>query len=154
MKICFCISAFLALATLFFSCSRQLDKANNKPQGYADSQIVGKWKITGYSSSDPFDWNNDGRVESNIYNTWTACTKENLYQFAADKTGLIKIDCNNSIQATWDIINSVYLVYTLVGQSPDSEKIISMTSADFKTSKYVTVSTGQNITLTKVWTRQ
>ena len=58
----------------FFSCTGKLDVNNNtNPQGYADSQLIGIWKITGFSSSEPFDWNNDGRPESNIYNTWTEC---------------------------------------------------------------------------------
>ncbi|HLF46583.1 MAG TPA: hypothetical protein VI548_09170 [Chitinophagaceae bacterium] len=140
---------------LFFSCNRHLDNNdNNNPQGYADSQMVGTWKITGYSSSQPYDWNNDGRVESNIYNTWTACQKDNLYQFSADKTGLLKLDCSNTVQASWQIVNTLYLVYIPAGQSPDTEKIISMTSAEFKTSRDLTVSTGQNITVTKIWTRQ
>lgn len=140
---------------LFFSCNRHLDNNdNNNPQGYADSQMVGTWKITGYSSSQPYDWNNDGRVESNIYNTWTACQKDNLYQFSADKTGLLKLDCSNTVQASWQIVNTLYLVYIPSGQPPDTEKIISMTSAEFKTSRDLTVSTGQNITVTKIWTRQ
>ena len=146
---------FILLTLLFFSCTGHLDNdQNNNLQGYADSQVVGTWKITGYSSSEPYDWNNDGRVESNIFNTWTACQKDNLYQFSADKTGLIKFDCSNTFQASWQIINTLYLVYTPIGQSPDWEKIVAMTSVDFKTSRDLTVSTGQNITVTKIWTRQ
>lgn len=137
------------------SCNRHLDNnQNNNPQGYADSQLIGSWKITGYSSSQPYDWNNDGSVESNIYNTWSACAKDNLYQFSADKTGFIKTDCSASFQASWTIINTRYLVITPIGQSPESEKIVSMTSVEFQTSRDITVSTGQNMTLTKIWTRQ
>lgn len=146
---------FILFVPLLFSCAKQstIDDVNN-PQGYADSQIVGTWKVTGYSSSDPYDWNNDGRLESNIYNTWTACAKDNLYKFSSDKTGIIKLDCGTSVQASWNIINFRYLVYIPIGQTPDTEKIISMSSSFFTTSKDVTVSTGQNMTLTKIWTRQ
>jgi hypothetical protein len=146
---------FIFFTLLIVSCKAHIDENRNyNPQGYADSQVVGTWKITGYSSSEPFDWNNDGRIESNIYNTWSECQKNNLYQFSGDKTGIMKYDCSNTVQASWQIINTLYLVLTPVGQSPDSEKIVSMTSADFKTSRDITVSTGQNITVTKTWTRQ
>ena len=146
---------FILLIPFFISCTRHIDENNNNnPQGYADSQVVGNWKITGYSSSEPYDWDNDGRIESNIYNTWTACQKDNLYQFSSDKTGIIKYDCSNTVQASWQINNTLYLVLTPIGQSPDAEKIISMTSANFKTSRDLTVSTGQNITVIKTWTRQ
>ena len=139
----------------FFSCTGKLDVNNNtNPQGYADSQLVGVWKITGFSSSEPFDWNNDGRPESNIYNTWTECQKDNLYQFNADKTGISKLNCSLTTQSTWQIINSTYLYFTPIGQSPETEKIIAMTSVQFNSTKDLTVSTGKNITVTKIWTRQ
>lgn len=146
---------FILLLPFFISCKKHIDdNINNNSQGYADSQVVGTWKITGFSSSEPYDWNNDGRIESNIYTTWSACQKDNLYQFSSDKTGLIKYDCSTTVQASWQIINTLYLVITPIGQLPDAEKIVSMTSADFKTSRDLTVSTGQNITVTKIWTRQ
>ncbi len=145
----------IVFALFLFSCTGSLDvNNNNNPQGYADSQVVGVWKITGYSSSQPYDWDGDGRVESNIYNTWTACEKDNLYQFNADKTGLLKLNCSLTSQATWQIINSVYLYYNPIGQTPNTEKIISMASLSFNSTRDLTVSTGQNITVTKIWTRQ
>ncbi len=146
---------FVWLVLFLISCSRHPDNnLNNNPQGYSDSQVVGSWKITGYSSSQPYDWDNDGSVESNIYNSWSDCSKDNLYHFSADKTGLVKTDCATTLQASWSIINTRYLVITPTGQSSESEKIVSMTSVEFQTSRDVTVSNGQNMTLTKIWTRQ
>ena len=140
---------------VFAACTKHLSNdLNNGQQGYADSQVVGQWKVTAYTSSAPFDWNNDGSPETNIFNTWTACEKNNLYQFNPDKTGQFKVNCSLSGPGTWQIINTLYLYYTLTGQSPDGDKIISMTSVEFKTTRDVTVTTGQNLTLTKTWTRQ
>lgn len=127
---------------------------SDAPQGYADSQLIGSWKITGYVSNKPFDWNGDGSTETNIYNTWTTCEKDNLYQFVADKTGTFKTNCSFSSPGTWQIVNTVYLVYKPTNQVSETEKFISMTSVEFKTTTEVTVSTGQSFTLTKTWTRQ
>lgn len=140
---------------ILFACKSHLAiENNNGPQGYADSQVVGTWKITAYTSNAPYDWNSDGNAETNIYNNWTACEKDNLYQFMGDKTGMFKLNCSLTAPCNWDIINTLYLYYRIAGQSPDSEKIISMTSVEFKTTKEVTVITGQNFTLTKTWIRQ
>jgi hypothetical protein len=150
---------FIRTALLLFlsgiSCTRHLSNDESKgQQGYADSQVVGTWKVTAYVSSIPYDWNGDGRTETNIFATWSSCQQDNRYQFLPDKTGQFQVSCSLSGPGTWQIINTLFLYYTLTGQSPDAEKIISMTSVEFKTIREITVSTGQNITLTKTWTRQ
>lgn len=145
----------LLFGQFLFACKGHLANENdNGSQGYADSQVVGSWKITAYTSDSPYDWNGNGSTETNIFNNWTTCEKNTLYQFNPDKTGVFKINCSVTSPGTWQIVNTLYLLYTLTGQSPDSEKIISMTSVQFKTTKDITVSTGQNFTLTKTWTRQ
>ncbi len=138
-----------------FACRDHLKiEKNNDPQGYADSQVVGVWKITAFSSNAPYDWNGDGSVETNIFNNWTSCEKDNLYQFVGDKTGTFKFNCSINGAGEWTIVNTLFLVYFLTGQIPDAEQFISMTTNEFKTTRDITVSTGQNFTLTKTWTRQ
>jgi hypothetical protein len=137
------------------ACNGHLEiEKNDLPQGYADSQVAGIWKITAFTSDFPIDWNGDGSTETNLYNVWTPCQKDNLYQFSGDKTGLFKLNCNSSVPGNWQIINTLHLVYTPSGQVPESEKIISMTSVVFKTTQSITGTTGQNYLLTKTWTRQ
>jgi hypothetical protein len=147
---------FLFIIFLCLSaCSGHLNiEKDNVPQGYADSQLIGNWKITGYTSNKPYDWNGDGTTETNIFNTWTLCEKDNLYKFAPDKTGFFKLSCSSSSPGTWQIINTKYLVYIPANQASETAKFISMTSVEFKTTEEVTVSTGQNFTLTKTWSRQ
>jgi len=148
------IKAFIFCQFLVACTAHLSDNNNNGQQGYADSQVVGVWKITAYTSSAPYDWNGDGSAETNIFNNWTTCEKDNLYQFNGDKTGIFKITCSLAGPGTWQIINTLYLYYILTGQNPESEKIISMTSVEFKTTREIVISTGQTITLTKTWTRQ
>jgi len=154
--------------TVFFlsSCNDHLKiEKNDDPQGYADSQFVGSWKITALSSDVAYDWNNDGTPERDIYSTWTTCERDNLYTFTGDtvmgayKKGTFKINCSVTKLAEWQIVfdtippKSQSLVYNLPGLSPESEIVIDMTSVQFQSIRLVTLN-GQTATITKTWTRQ
>jgi len=143
------------------SCNDHLKiEKNNDPQGYADSQFVGAWKITAVNSDIAYDWNNDGSTERDIYGTWSSCEKDNLYTFTGDtatggnKKGTFKINCSVTKTGVWEIVNTKYLVYTPFGLAPESEKIISMTSVQFQSTIALTLSNGQPATITKTWARQ
>lgn len=137
------------------SCNDHLKiEKNDDPPGFADSQFVGTWKITGASSSVPWDWDNNGTAESNVYATWSNCLKDNLYTFVGDKTGTFKLDCNTTKDGSWQVISTQYLVYTPLGQSPESEKVATMTSIQFTTTLDITLPNGQAAVIIKVWTRQ
>jgi hypothetical protein len=142
---------------IFFitSCRDHLKiEANDLPQGYADSQVIGNWKITGFTADKPYDWNRDGITETNIYNTWSECEKDNLYSFSPDKTGSFKIHCTANYTGIWSIVDTKYLEYYLNPSALESEKLISMTAVEFKTTIAITDANGQNIELTRTWVRQ
>jgi hypothetical protein len=154
--------------SVFFiaSCNDHLKiEKNNDPQGYADSQFVGSWKITALISDVAYDWNNDGVSERDIYSTWTPCQRDNLYTFTGDtamgayKKGSFKINCSVTTPGEWQIIadtvppKSQSLVYTVPGLGPESETVIDMTSAQFQSVLLLTLN-GQPATITKTWTRQ
>lgn len=154
--------------TVFFisSCNDHLKiEKNDDPQGYADSQFVGSWKITALSCDVAYDWNNDGSPERDIYSTWSPCERDNLYTFTGDtamggyKKGTFKINCSVTKTGEWQIINTTVspksqsLVYTPLGLSPESEKVINMTSIQFQSILLLTLN-GQPATITKTWTRQ
>ena len=148
--------------SVFFitSCNDHLKiEKNNDPQGYADSQFVGSWKITALSCDVSYDWNNDGIPERDIYGTWLPCERDNLYTFTGDtaaagyKKGTFKINCSVTKTGEWQIVNTKDLVYVPVGLGPESEKIIEMTSVQFRSILLLTLN-GQPATITKTWTRQ
>ncbi|HEU5165650.1 MAG TPA: hypothetical protein VFU29_08940 [Chitinophagaceae bacterium] len=150
----------LTTGFLISSCNDHLKiEKNNDPQGYADSQFVGSWKITAASSDVAYDWNNDGSTERDIYSTWSSCDKDNLYTFTGDtatggtKNGTFKINCSLTKTGVWQIVNTKYLVYTPLGLGPESETVVDMTSIQFHSILLVTLN-GQNATITKTWTRQ
>ena len=137
------------------SCNDHLKiDANSDPQGYADSQFVGSWKIVGMSSDVAWDWDGNGTTETNIFATLTPCAKDNLFTFVGDKTGTFKINCSLIKDGSWQVIDTKYLVYTPMGSGPESERIISMTSIQFKSTLALTLSNGQPATITKTWARQ
>ena len=157
---------YLFTSTFFISsCNDHLKiEKNNDPQGYADSQFVGSWKITALSCDVSYDWNNDGITERDIYSTWTSCQRDNLYTFTADtlsaakKKGTFKIDCSVIKSGEWQIVfsdnpKSQSLLYTPLGLSPESEIITDMTSVQFQSVLLLTLN-GLPATITKTWTRQ
>jgi hypothetical protein len=142
-------------AFLLSSCNDHLKiEANNDPQGYADSQFVGSWKIVAITSDVAWDWDGNGSTETNIFATLTSCEKDNLFTFVGDKTGTFKFNCSVTKEGSWQVINTQYLVFTPLGLGPESEKIISMTTVQFKSTLSVTLSNGQPATITKTWARQ
>ena len=146
---------FVYTSLFIVSCNDHLKiEKNDDPPGFADSQFVGTWKITAVSSSVPWDWDGNGTSESNVYLTWTDCQKDNLYTFVGDKTGTFKLNCSTTTSGSWQIINTEYLIYTLLNLSPESEKVVSMTSVQFQSTIDITLSNGQPATIIKTWTRQ
>ena len=145
----------LYLFILLASCNDHLKiDRNNDPQGYADSQFVGTWKVTAVTSDVAWDYDGNGSTETNIYATWSACKKDNLYTFVGDKTGTYKLDCNNTKTGSWEVVTTTYLVYTPLNLSPESERVIQMTSIQFKSTLAISLSNGQPATITKTWDRQ
>ncbi len=146
---------FLFLGSLLYlSCNKITVEENNNPQGYADSQIVGDWKVTAMVSDKPYDWDGNGIKERDIYSTWTDCEKDNLYTFQGDKTGSYKLDCSTIKEGDWRILNTSVIIWTPIGSLPEQDKIISLTSNSFTTTKIFYTNNSELFIITKTWTRQ
>ena len=146
--------AFCA-TTLLFSCYDHLKTdANNDQQGYSNAQVIGVWKITAVNSDVPNDWNGDGLPETDIYATWSACQKDNLYSFIVDYTGTFKLNCTITETGSWQVVNTQHLQFFSPTTGIELEKFIAMSNLEFKTTRGYTLSNGQPATVTKTWTRQ
>ena len=156
---------YLFTSVFIISCNDHLKiEKNDDPQGYADSQFVGSWKVTALNCDVAYDWNNDGTTERDIYSTWSPCEKDNLYTFTADtatdgyKKGTFKINCSVTKTGQWQIVRSdnpksQSLVYIPLNLLPESEIVIDMTSVQFQSVLLLTLN-GLPATITKTWTRQ
>lgn len=144
------------------SCNEHLKtEANDLPQGYADSQVVGNWKITAEQCNVPYDWDGNGSLETDVYSTWTPCEKDNTYTFSAmttdadgNKPGTFKLDCSVTKNGTWKILDTKILMITPDGLTSEYGKFISMTAVEFKTTRDISLPNGLPATLTQTWTRQ
>lgn len=158
------ILSILGLCLFISSCNDHLKiEKNDLPQGVADSQMVGSWKIIAVSSDVAYDWNNDGSTERDIYSTWSSCQRDNLYTFSgdtatgADKRGTFKLNCSTTKNGVWQIVDDNrkwYLLYTPETLLLETERYISMTAVEFKTAIDLTLPSGQPATITKTWARQ
>ncbi len=146
-------SLLICTTFVIISCGKNItvDK-NDDLQGYADSQVIGTWKITALTSDKPFDWDRNGTKETDIFSTYTACEKDNLYQFFPAKTGNFKLNCNASNPGTWQLYNSS-LNFTPDGGFSELHTITGMSSNSFTSTKRVQFG-AEVFVVTSTWTRQ
>ena len=145
---------FILLIIIFPSCYKVEVEANSRPQGFSVAQLIGKWKITGISSDKANDWDGNGTSETDIYSTWPACQKDNLYQFNSNFSGTYKLNCSDTKTGTWQLDGGITLVWAPSGSASFFEKITYLTSDTFKTETYLTLSNSQTYKITKTWSLQ
>lgn len=149
ISLAYCIVIFLG------GCKRVTVEANNNPQGYADSQVVGSWKITSIKSDKAYDWDGNGVAETDVLGTFTQCSKDMLFTFEPDKTGVFKLNCSITKNGTWQIINTQHLLWQAEGGSAQQEQLAQMTSDTFNTIRKVQfVLNGPIYSVTTTWKRQ
>lgn len=148
------LTVLLLSCLLTFSCRRVVAEKNSSPQRFADSQVVGSWTITAIQSDKPHDWDGNGTAETDIYTTWSACQKDNLYELTGTKTGTYKMSCSSTKAGTWLIEDAQVLVLSPDGGAPQTETIISATSNSFRTTSIVEPAPNSRFLVTKLWTRQ
>ncbi len=141
-------------AIFMSSCYKIETEANSLPQGYSVSQIIGIWKVMSVNSDKAYDWDGNGSKETDIFNTWTDCKKDNLYQFNDNYSGNFKLDCNNAKDGTWYLSGTNILVWGPIGSSLEFEKIIYMSTDTMKTQTQVTNPDGQVYIISKIYKLQ
>ena len=90
----------LVLSFLFTSCIKQ------EPITETD-EIIGTWAVTGIRSNIAYDWNGDGRSETDIYNTYSYCQQDIILVFNYHGNGQSRQGCNASWQQmNWQLYNN------------------------------------------------
>ncbi|MGZ3839414.1 MAG: DUF5004 domain-containing protein [Flavisolibacter sp.] len=144
----------ICLSLLMGSCYKITTEANALPQGFSVSQVIGTWKVEGLSSDKPYDWDGNGTAETDVYSTWSACEKDNLYTFNSDYSGNYRFSCSSTKLGAWRLDGTVTLVWIASGSPETYEKIVYLTSDTMKTQITIKQSNGQTYSLTKVWKLQ
>ena len=89
-------AAILVSALLFSSCTKQ-DLLTD------EENILGTWAITAISSDQAYDWDGDGRRETDIYRTYTACERDIVLIFDRNGYGEIREGCDqNFADMEWE----------------------------------------------------
>src|SRR3569833_3044301 len=148
------IPILLLCAVLNESCYKIETEANNLPQGFSVSQIIGTWKILGMSSDKAYDWDGNGTAESDIYSTWPDCQKDNLYQLNSNYSGSYKLSCNETKTGAWRLDGTITLVWKASGSAEMYEKIVYLTSDTMKTQISIKQPNGETYIITKLWKLQ
>ena len=155
MRLQYSLIPILLLCAVFVSsCYKIETEANNLPQGFSVSQIIGTWKILGMSSDKAYDWDGNGTAESDIYSTWPDCQKDNLYQFNSNYSGSYKLSCNETKTGAWRLDGTITLVWKASGSAEMYEKIVYLTSDTMKTQISIKQPNGETYTITKLWKLQ
>lgn len=84
-------------AVAFMSCSKETMVADERT-------IEGTWQVTGITSDRPYDFDGDGRSETDIYGTYNSCGRDIVMVFQANGYGQIRQSCNAPWQnTTWQL---------------------------------------------------
>ena len=90
------------LALLFFFSSCTKDAVVNDTQ-----DIEGTWAVTDIRSNMAYDWNGDGRTETDIYGSYSFCQRDIVLVFEPNGYGQSRQGCNASWQSMyWQLTNS------------------------------------------------
>ncbi|HVF82361.1 MAG TPA: hypothetical protein VM884_10520 [Flavisolibacter sp.] len=115
-----CLSTVLIV---FSSCQKNSNDIISNQQN-----LEGTWSITGISSDRSYDFNGDGRSETNIYGTYSYCQQDIVLVFTANGGGQIRQGCNASWQnINWRFTNNSR---SLVISLPGDELNLSLSQFD------------------------
>ena len=72
-----------------------------------DRNIEGTWSVTGITSDRAYDFNGDGRTETDIYSSYSSCGRDIVVVFEQNGYGQMRQGCNSGWQnMTWRLTNN------------------------------------------------
>jgi hypothetical protein len=111
----------LAVALIGFTSCQKTNVIGN------EQNIEGTWAITGISSDRSYDFNGDGRSETDIYGTYNSCGRDIVIVFEANGYGQMRQGCNAPWQnITWRLSSNQTLNITL----PDDQLNLALQQFD------------------------
>ena len=95
-------TSFSLLAVLFFFSNCTKDAVVNDTD-----DIVGTWAVTDIRSDMAYDWNGDGRTETDIYGSYSFCQRDIVLVFDYNGYGQSRQGCNASWRSmSWQLTNN------------------------------------------------
>jgi hypothetical protein len=94
------LSLIAASAFAFSSCQKS-DVIQNQ------QSLEGTWTVSGITSDRAYDFNGDGRTETDIYGRYTSCGRDIVVVFQSGGYGQMRQGCNAPWQnANWQLLNN------------------------------------------------
>ena len=94
------LSLIAASAFAFSSCQKS-DVIQNQ------QSLEGTWTVSGITSDRAYDFNGDGRTETDIYGSYTSCGRDIVVVFQSGGYGQMRQGCNAPWQnANWQLLNN------------------------------------------------
>lgn len=92
----------LSLLSIFaFSSCQKGDVITN------EQSLEGTWAVTGITADRAYDFNGDGRTETDIYGSYNSCQRDIVVSFDANGYGRMRQGCNAYWQdITWRLSNN------------------------------------------------
>lgn len=91
----------LIVVFIFSSCKKSNDIIADQ------RNIEGTWYVTGITSDRAYDFNGDGRTETDIYSSYSSCGRDIVVTFQANGYGQMRQGCNAPWQnASWSLQNN------------------------------------------------
>lgn len=91
--------ALFTLGLLFTSCTKGTIISDTE-------DITGTWAVTGIRSNLSYDWDGDGRSETDIYGSYSSCQRDIILVLDRNGNGQSRQGCNASWQSLyWDLTN-------------------------------------------------
>ena len=89
--------SFLFLSLFISGCVKQAPVSSS-------SDIIGTWAVTGIRSDIAYDWDGDGRNETDIYNNYSYCQQDIVLVFDYNGYCQSRQGCNSSWQnMSWEL---------------------------------------------------
>lgn len=113
----------LPLIVLFaFSSCQKSDVIAN------EQSLEGTWMVTGITADRAYDFNGDGRTETDIYGSYNSCQRDIVVTFDANGYGRMRQGCNAYWQnITWRLQNNNRQLDVIL---PDDELSLSVSQFD------------------------
>lgn len=148
MRQLFTFSAFALFLLFVLSSCQKSDVIRD------ERSLDGVWRVTDIRSDRAYDFDGDGRTETDIYGSYTSCQQDIVIDFASDGYGRMRQGCNAYWEnITWRLSNGNR---QLDIQLPDDQLNLSISQFDNYTIRGIdqVVLDGRNYQITYTLQRQ
>ncbi len=117
------------------------------------NDVVGTWAVTGIRSNVSYDWDGDGRSETDIFSTYSYCQQDIILVLEHGGYGQSRQGCNASWRSlSWDMYNNGTLNIQLPGDELNLD-IVQFTNNTIRGEDNVYID-GRNFVITYTLSRR